>query len=154
MLKFRSQYDSRSEWDNYHRDKPDYLSARNIPTVDEVNEVISPMTADTVLQILHGQAYYYGYDCERHCDNEIPNNTPPDVLEKELQGRFGIKERQRPEQRNAKIIADMLAEAERNRWQVINPYYRKAILLLARVRHITRAEAQKILLPQLLASEE
>lgn len=77
MMKFRGEYDKRSTPDNMGRYKDDINNASTkcgawlIPTVDEVNEVMAPMYADTVLQILHGQGISYGYDVERYCDNEI-----------------------------------------------------------------------------------
>jgi hypothetical protein len=36
-----------------------------IPTVDEVDDVLSPMKADAVLQILKGEGIYYGLGAEQ-----------------------------------------------------------------------------------------
>lgn len=40
------------------------------PTVDELESVIAPMTADTVLQILRGDGIYRGWDCQEQYDHD------------------------------------------------------------------------------------
>lgn len=74
MMKFDWWHDKRSAPDSmgeFNSAAGHVHGAWLIPTVDEVDEVLSPMYADTVLQILRGQGIYHGYDCERHCDNEV-----------------------------------------------------------------------------------
>lgn len=76
MMKFNWAIDLNpiKESETIGKDDPSkfHLYATAVPTVDEIEDIISPMTADTVLQILRGQGIYWGWECERHVDNEIP----------------------------------------------------------------------------------
>jgi hypothetical protein len=74
MLKFKGVWEKSKYPKRKHKlygDARDVYHDWNIPTVDEVDEVMSPMYADTVLQILRGQGIYWGYECHTHADNEI-----------------------------------------------------------------------------------
>ena len=42
------------------------------PTKTELHDATAHMHADTVLQILHGQALYWGYECRTNCNNHVP----------------------------------------------------------------------------------
>lgn len=73
MMKFNSYYDLHPKKDTLRAEEQYKFSAQAIPTVDEVDNTLSFMYADTVLQILRGQGLYFGYECERFCENEIPS---------------------------------------------------------------------------------
>jgi hypothetical protein len=73
MLKFKGPFEKTR---HYSRRKMKFVARDsayndfNIPTVDEVDEVMAPMYADTVLQILHGQGIYWGWEIKREVDND------------------------------------------------------------------------------------
>jgi hypothetical protein len=116
MLKFRGEYDQHSAPD--HRDgmneKMAYLSAYMIPTVDEVNEILAPMAADTVLQILHGQGYYYGYEIERDVDNEIRDlSRTLIVIERQERYRLWVRQQKKEQRRQKRAFIELRKQQRR-----------------------------------------
>jgi hypothetical protein len=97
----------------------------DIPTVDEVDDVMAPMIADTILQILRGQGIYYGWEIERDIDNYIPPSKGSITVDKQEQRREqrrwlgeNTSRLRRAERRLTKIKIQL--EREMNRQQKIH----------------------------------
>jgi hypothetical protein len=65
MMRFRGRIEQRPAREKSFAYSQRQLSllATNWPTVDELEAVTAPMTADTILQILRGDGIFRGWDC-------------------------------------------------------------------------------------------
>jgi hypothetical protein len=100
MLAFVGWYDEHWEYDD--PDSP--LNARQIPTIQEINDTLGYLGELTKQQILKGQAYYYGYECHTHCNNNVPDISTAQV--DKVVDRHRTPEQSKRYKRN-KLIADM-----------------------------------------------
>lgn len=179
MLRFRSRIDRypTKEKPGKYGDTVDRrklsLLATYHPTIDELEAVIAPMTADTVIQILRGDGIYRGWDAERHVDNRIPtygdgsykNGVKPKV---EVEVELGEDEyldakgkiRRRTPPVDKKYVPKtynyqpkpkgFYTRLNRNeppvtKWYRLQPRKRrKAILSIAKERNINKWEAAKL----------
>lgn len=80
-----------ARWRDSWADRPHYLSAGAWPTVDETADALAMMAADTVLQILHGQALSYGLGAA----SEPPVYTPDSKRAKQRAATARYKARRR-----------------------------------------------------------
>jgi hypothetical protein len=77
MMKFKGEINQFHGDIRKGRRKKDRVSHLHyIPTVNEVDEVMAPMIADTILQILRGQGIYWGWEIDRDVDNALPYKAP------------------------------------------------------------------------------
>lgn len=153
MLKFKGRFEERSRWkDGFGTYDID------IPTVDEVYETIAPMTADTVLQILHGQGIYWGYEIKHDFDNEIREIKDNGIRAYSEYSRETSRQRARKYRlehkaqieanKKARIEAKQEAKRERKLRDWLTSYYRelhiaerKAVRFIAQCNKCTILEA-------------
>lgn len=101
------------------------LYATSWPTIDEMLEATEADRWSTYLQILSGQALYFGYECETHCDNDISLYSniefkPINLMTDETKEKIIIREKIR----KRRVI--------------------KVVLQLARFRNISISEAEML----------
>lgn len=138
-----------NSWRDLHpeREKPEqifpsnklHLDSRAWPTVDELEDIIAPMTADTVLQILHGQGIYWGWEVISHAENEIRN-----ISKLVKVPNCGYKPRIKPEINPYRQI----------RWRDIPKMYQQCIRIIMYNKRCTRRQAQEQFLPQVMSIKQ
>lgn len=122
------------------------------PTVDEMEDFLSPMTADTILQILHGQGYNYGYECKRHTTNEIPAYDSDLIRSDKTINTVGRQKRvcdikvHEPRKRPIKVSVP-IHPFRLLKYKELEPHEKVAVRTYARVMKVTRQTAQEIVLP-------
>lgn len=119
------------------------LMAYQWPTVDELENIIAPMTADTVLQILRGQGIYWGWEIDHHVENDIPK----------------VKGANHKKIENLRDPSKLISFPPENPyrlipWKQIPKIYQKCIRIIMFNKRCTRRQAQEQFLPQVMSIKQ
>lgn len=140
MLKFKGSFE-RPIYQTVSKNGRIYTRREvDIPTVDEVYETIAPMTADTVLQILHGQGIYWGPRYNSELDQ---SGARLPVYNEKKHGKAGKLRIDTRSKIPTRIVSKETKEQKKCRlvYKNMKDHERQAIRIIAQCNHIPIVEA-------------
>ncbi len=102
------------------------ILAQDALTRDDIDWLNYEGIQDTVKQILKGNCYYYGYECARHCDNDIPIVKPAEIQNRQPTTAALELDRYEQVKITNRLIA-LFAKTYRVSWEAAEIQVRKAL---------------------------